>query len=93
MNDSFCSELHREMESALEEEEEINTNTILNLQYEIVEGLRTGSLLLWATHEQQLYYRNSFSTKTQQTAYTCRFPNCRARVFVRNDGTAFRDIL
>lgn len=93
MSDSFCSELRREMEIALEEGEEEENEPILNLKYEIVEGLREGSSILWTTQEQQLYYRNSFSKKTQLTAYTCRIANCRARVFVRADNTAFRSTI
>lgn len=93
MSDSFCSELWREMEDALDEPEEAEEEygVVSNVQYEMVEGLRNGSKLLWATEEQQLFYKNSFSTKTQLTAYTCRIANCKARIFVRPDSTAFRD--
>lgn len=96
MSDSFCSELLREMETALEdhrEEEGEESEVTINLEYEIIEGLREGSSLLWTTQEQQLYYRNSYSKKTQLTAYTCRMADCRARVFVRADNTAFRSTI
>lgn len=91
MSDSFCSELLREMENDLEGPQEEETDMILNLQFQIIEGLRQGSKLLWVPHEQQLYYKNSFSNKTNITGYTCRVPDCPARVNVRADNTAYRD--
>lgn len=90
MDDSFCSGLLREIENDSEESEEQESDVNTYLQYEIIEGLRRGSTLLWTTQEQQLYYRNSYSAKTQLTAYTCRFLGCTVRVFVGPDNTAYR---
>lgn len=94
MSDSFCSQLLQEMEVVLEQEEgEEENNGISDMRYEIIEGLRETSSLLWTQQEHQLYYKNSFSNKTQLTAYTCRIANCRARVYVRTDNTAFRSTI
>lgn len=48
MSDSFTSELLREME-----------NELKDVQYEMIPGLRQGSLVLWVSEENQIYYRNS----------------------------------
>lgn len=45
----------------------------------------------WAYNEQNICYKNAFSNKTKETAYTCKEPNCRERVYLRRDGTAYRD--
>lgn len=91
MSDCFSSQLLRDLENSLtqSEDEEISTN----LNYRMIPGLRTNSELLWAYEQQQLYYKNAYSTKTQITSYTCRIKGCNARVFVKPDGSAFQDPL
>lgn len=89
MSDSFTTELLREMENSLTlSEDEISG--MMDVQYTMVPGLRENSEILWAFDEQQMYYKNSFSQKTQCTAYTCRVKGCTARLFVRPDKTAYR---
>lgn len=53
-------------------------------------GLREGSQLIWAHEEQNLYYKNSYSKSTDLEAYTCYESGCNARVYIRNDNTAYR---
>lgn len=53
-------------------------------------GKRAGSQLLWIPDEQHLYYINSYSKRNNETACTCAEPKCRARVYVREDGTVFK---
>lgn len=90
MSDSFSSELLREMEDALLQSQQDNevSNTII---YTIICGLRNGSKVLWIPDENQLFYRNSHSSKTKLTQYSCRKNNCSVKVYVRPDGTAFKD--
>lgn len=90
MSDSFSSELLRQMECAItpliDEESDF-----IDVKYVIIAGFRVNSKLMWAYEEKQLYYENSYSQKTKLKAYTCRFKGCTARVFVREDQTAFKD--
>lgn len=90
MSDTFATELLREMENAIPTSEDEETGTI-DVKYDIIAGFRVNSQLMWAYEENQLYYENSYSKKTKLKAYTCRIKGCPARVYVREDRSAFRD--
>lgn len=91
MSDTFSRQLLQEMENAVasSEDDEIG---IVEVKYEIIPGLRANSRLMWAFEENQLYYENSYSKSKQQRPFTCRVKGCPARVFVRDDQTAYRDL-
>lgn len=89
MSDTFSKQLLRKMENAIITSENEETE-LIEIKYEIIEGLRVNSQLMWPYEENQLYYENSYSKKKLK-AYTCRVKGCPARVFVKDDLTAFRD--
>lgn len=91
MSDNFISELLREVESSLTQSEPEDEETMTNVMYRLIPGLRENSEVMWAFEQNQLYYQNAYSRKTQLTSYTCRVKNCKARVFVRPDKSAFQD--
>lgn len=95
MSDSFSTELLREMQDAFIEANDEDKDDSLDfengVQYTIIIGLKSNSKVMWAYNEKNIYYKNSYSNKTKETAYTCKEPNCRVRVFLREDGTAYRD--
>lgn len=90
MSDTFSRQLLQEMENAILSSEDEDTG-IIEINYEIIPGLRVNSQLMWAYEENQLYYENAFSKKTRLKAFTCRVKGCPARVFVKEDKSAFRD--
>lgn len=89
MSDNFTSELLKELESSLTQSED--EEVVANVRYTMIPGLRENSELMWAYEQNQLYYKNAYSTKTQLTSFTCRVKGCKARIFVRSDGSAFQD--
>lgn len=95
MCDKLSTRLLTEMNSAIcstNETEEVDLNTFGEIEvfFEWIPGLRKGSKLLWAYEEEHLYYVNSYSQKMKITACTCIEPKCYARLYVRDDGTAYR---
>lgn len=59
------------------------------LKYDIIQGKRRGSKLLWVHCERQFYVGNSMNKKGK--AFTCNASNaCRARIIVHNNGKCFR---
>lgn len=92
MSTSFTSELLKEMENALGESNKKEEEDFIDIKYSIIPGHRDGSELMWAYEEKQLYYKNSFSKKKNLTGFTCRIKGCQARVYVRSDKTAYRDL-
>lgn len=93
MSDVLSEQLLREIDDELsnDEDEPINIGEI-EVQYEIVEGLRKGSSLVWASEEKNLYYKNAYSKKNRLESCKCYIPKCKARLYIREDGTAFRHI-
>lgn len=85
---SLSSKLLSEVKES-EDEEESDTGEI-SVNFQFVEGFRKGSRLVWAFEEQHLFYFNSYSKKTQSSGYTCYEDNCSARIFVKDDGRAFK---
>lgn len=90
MSDNFTAELLRELENSLSQSDD--EEVLRNVKYTIISGLRENSEVMWAYEQNQLYYQNSYSAKTQLTSYTCRVKECKARVFVRPNKTAFQDM-
>lgn len=95
MSDTFTSELIREMETELtqdEIEDEYEDIAFSNVNFEMINGFKVGSKLIWDRDEKQLYYKNSISKKKQGVGYTCRVEGCTARVFFKSDNTVVRDV-
>lgn len=94
MSDRLSTRLLNQMNNSLhatDEEDECDIQIdMIDLEWQMIKGLKKNSNLLWTPEEQYLYYANSYSQKTKITAYTCIIPQCRARVYVREDGTAYR---
>lgn len=62
----------------------------IEVRFEIVPGLRQGPNLVWAFEEEHLYYKNAFSKTSGLESCKCHKPGCRARLYIRTDGTAYR---
>lgn len=77
MSDRFSSELLREMENSIrndenEEEEEGEGegagSKVITVKYQLIPGMRDGSQIMWAFEENQLYYKNtSHKSKKRDT--------------------------
>lgn len=92
MSSTLSAELLKEMEDALTTDESyIEDEDHIEVKYEMIVGFRINSMILWAYEEKELYYENAYSTKTKLRGFTCRKKKCNARIYVREDGTAFRD--
>lgn len=91
MSDLLSTQLLRQMEENLSDsDDEAFMATELEVEYKIIRGLREKSKLVWAFTENNLYYRNVRSKKTGYEACKCYKPGCSARLYIRNDGSAFR---
>lgn len=91
MSDTLSAQLMREMNERLSEsEDEPIISREIEVQFVMVPGLRTGSSVVWAYEEQNLYYRNAYSKATRLESCKCYKPKCKARLYIREDGTAFR---
>lgn len=91
MSDTYSAQLIREMEENLSEsDDEVITVQQIEVEYEIIPGLRENSRLVWEFREQNLYYRNVYSKKTGNEACKCYKPGCSVRLYIRQDGSAFR---
>lgn len=79
MSDLLSAQLLREMNDEISDDEDspISIGEI-EVRFEIVPGLRQGPNLVWAFEEEHLYYCK------------CHKPGCRARLYIRTDGTAYR---
>lgn len=62
------------------------------MNYIIIPGFKTGSNLVWAFEEQHLYYKNACSKAKLLESCKCYRQGCKARLYIREDGTAFRFI-
>lgn len=95
MSDKSSTRLLNEINNSIcatNEAEEADLQPIgeIEILYEWVAGLREDAKLLWAYEEEHLYYVNSYSRNTKITACTCIVSSCRARVYVKEDGAAYR---
>lgn len=95
MSELLSEQILREIDeySSSDEDDLNNDVNIVNIEvlYEMIRGLREGSNLVWAMEEKHLYYKNSFSQKTRLTACKCYKKGCKARLYIREDDTAFRN--
>lgn len=57
---------------------------------ERIKGFRTGSNLIWSTDEQYLYYKNVQKRTLNEIACTCYEKECDARIFIKEDGSAYK---
>lgn len=93
MSEPLSQRLLNQMQNEVQQQEGTSIDEYLahdnEVQYEIIPGLRADSELLWDSIEQQLYYYNSISRRTNNLAYKCQL--CNARIYMRPDGTAFRN--
>lgn len=68
-------------------------NGPISLNFEWIEGLRTGSRLVWVPSEDGLYYSNAINKKNSAIACTCFIKHCKERILILDDGTATRENL
>lgn len=68
-----------------------NHNGQISLAFTWIEGLRTGSRLVWIPSEESIYYSNAISKKQNAIACTCFVKDCKKRILILNDGTAVRE--
>lgn len=77
---------------AVDEDDSLDESFLeIEIQYEYIPGFRKGSKIVWVLQEKNLYYVNSFSNKTKLTACTCYETSCTARIFIKEDGTAYKE--
>lgn len=92
MSDLLSAQLLKEINedlSSSSEDEQISLNEI-EVKFVVIPGSVEGSNLIWAFEEMNLYYKNSYSKVTGIEACKCRKPGCKARLYIRENGTAFR---
>lgn len=91
MSDSLSAQLLREMNDNLSEtEDEPIIIGEIAVEYRMIPGMREGSSLVWAYEEKHLYYKNAYSKVKRLESCKCYVPKCRSRLYIREDGTAFR---
>lgn len=95
MSDKLSTRLLNEINNSLSttdetDEGEFYSFDVIEVRCEWIMGFRKNSVILWAFEEEHLYYKNAYNDKKKLTACTCIDPNCKARLFVREDGTAYR---
>lgn len=94
MSDLLSAQLLREMNDNLSESEDEPIEEIdigeIDVKYTMIPGLRKGSSLIWAYEAKNLYYKNAYSKVNRLESCKCYKPKCNARLYIREDGTAFR---
>lgn len=92
MSDLLSAQLLQEMNEELSDnEDEPITIGEVEVQYTMIPGLRKGSSVVWTLEEEHLYYKNAISKATGFESCKCYMPGCKARLYIRQDGTAFRN--
>lgn len=92
MSDCLSAQLLSELDEEISEnEDEQITDGSIEVKYTIIPGLRKNSSLIWAFEEKYLYYKNSYSKVTELEACKCYKPKCAARLYIRKDGSAYRN--
>lgn len=61
-----------------------------NLLYSWTVGIRSNSELLWVMKEEALYVSNGKILGNDEEAYTCYIKNCKGRVYLKQNGIAFK---
>lgn len=78
-----------ERDSNHNENQNTSQNTThITLDFVWIEGLRTGSRLVWVPSDESIYYSNAISKQYNGIACTCFEQKCNARIYIMNDGTA-----
>lgn len=73
--------------------DEPNVNGQSSFGFTWIEGLRTGSRLVWVPSEECIYYSNAVSIKhSNAIACTCYIDNCTERILISENGTAKKNI-
>lgn len=93
MSDLLSAQLLRELDEELSNNYNEDNPIIIGeieVNHTMVPGLREGSSLVWAPDERNFYYKNAFSKATGLQACKCIKPGCKARLYIRENGTAFR---
>lgn len=91
MSDLFSAQLLQQMNGDLSFVEEAeNTIGEIRVKYVIIPGFRKNSNIVWAMEEEFLYYRNAKSDNTKEIACKCYVAGCYARLYIREDKTAYR---
>lgn len=68
-----------------------NGQRLIKFNFSWIEGLRTGSRLVWVPEEENIYYSNAINTKFNAIACTCYENDCNVRIFIMEDGTASKE--
>lgn len=55
-----------------------------------IRGFRSGSDIIWDPDERMLYYQNSLNKVSKDMAWTCYVKNCDGRIFIKQNGTAYK---
>lgn len=91
MSDSLSLQLLREIQQNIVDTSNRNeTIGEIEVNYEIVPGKRGGSHLVWAFEDEFLFYKNSLSKKSGNEACKCIEKGCNARMYICEDGSAFK---
>lgn len=61
-----------------------------NLQYSWTVGLRADSELMWCIDDESLYVSNGKIVKSNEEAFTCNYPKCRGRLYLKRNGIAYK---
>lgn len=67
-------------------------NEYESIEFEWIEGSRSDSKLIWVPSEHCLYYTNVFNARLNAVACTCYEKECRARILIKKDNTAIRQL-
>lgn len=87
-----CAKLCCNLNEFEYEENDDNFNSFVpnNLQYTWTVGLRSDSELMWCLEDESLYVSNGKILKSSEEAFTCNYPKCQARVYLQQDGIAYK---
>lgn len=69
----------------------IDVRSEIVINSEIIPGFRENSYVVWIPEEQQLYYRKRILKNGTQSC-TCTVDGCNAKVFIKIDGTAYKNV-
>lgn len=74
-----------------DEAEEFDDVIPHSFHYLWIVGLRSDSELMWAVEEEAIYVSNrKIIAKDQAEAFTCKVKNCKGRIYLKPNGTAYK---
>lgn len=94
-NDELNDELSDERANKDDESHydgDLNKKGLIPFVFTWIEGLRSGSRLVWVPAEECLYYSNAISKKQNAIACTCYIKGCKVRILILDDGTAAKEV-